>query len=323
MAVPVRGDSLKAYRKRKGLTISALAEKAGVGIATIKRIEKMKDGTHPAREIVAQRLMAELGVKLTELAVAPPPEREKDDLLKKMGYRQVRVTLDAETALAFQTVEYLFGISVKSQMEMAPLFTALLAEGSLFWRRQRVAEIEQAASHLSSLGGGHLAFAAAGYRAEEGAKDERASIASRDLFGQHVGEEAFNFGFDPSINNPFADYLKAFGRDIEATTVAIGDGPDWKTVEGLPEYRIGEDLIGTVTGGNSDAEYALLRGHVRLKEIPLSLLGDEKEADRVAWIIARIPEQELAERKVVSEAVWKELLGENLPRSSDGGGDDA
>ncbi|PJN92957.1 hypothetical protein CNY89_25010 [Amaricoccus sp. HAR-UPW-R2A-40] len=49
-------------------------------------------------------------------------------------------------------------------------------------------------------------------------------------------------------------------------------GIGWKTSEGMPEYRIGADLIAQLTGGDPDAEYALLRGHVRLREIPVDLL---------------------------------------------------
>ena len=207
--------------------------------------------------------------------------------------------IDAETALAFNMVEHLYGIPVRSQILMAPLFTALLAEGSFNWRRKRVAAIEEAAERLHSLGGGHFSFAYAAYRATDGAADERDSIAKRDLFGAHVGDDAFDLGFDPSENNPFADYLAdylhVFAEEAEAKkTITLETGSGWKTSEGMPEYKVGADIIGQVTGSDQEAEYALMRGHVRLKDIPDELRGDDKQEVRVAWMIARIPAEELA-----------------------------
>lgn len=67
--------------------------------------------------------------------------------------------------------------------------------------------------------------------------------------------------------------------------------------ERSPEYRIGADIIERLTGDDPDAGYALLRGHVRLKDIPDELLGDGKKVERVAWMIERIPGEELVARK--------------------------
>ena len=77
----------------------------------------------------------------------------------------------------------------------------------------------------------------------------------------------------------------------------------------MPEYRIGADLIRELTGEDSDAEYALLRGHVRLKDIPADLLGNDNEVERIAWIIGRIPEDELAKRKTDRDELMS-LIGD-------------
>ncbi len=42
----------------------------------------------------------------------------------------------------------------------------------------------------------------------------------------------------------------------------------------MPGYRIGAELISDLTGDDPDAGYALLRGYVRLKDIPTDLRGD-------------------------------------------------
>jgi hypothetical protein len=87
-----------------------------------------------------------------------------------------------------------------------------------------------------------------------------------------------------------------FAKDVEAKNVTFDKSLGWMTSEGMPSYRIGSDIIARLTGDDPDAEYALLRGHVRLKDIPEELSGDENEEKRVDWMIARIPREELAAR---------------------------
>jgi transcriptional regulator with XRE-family HTH domain len=313
MTTAIHPDALKYFRDRKRWTQEQLAEatkgKNKVSLPTIKRIESTKDGTYPANDRVAEGLARALGVTLDELSKPPTDEAEREASLRQFGYRPLRMMLDAETVMAFNMVQHIYGIPIHSQIVMAPLFAALLAEGSLAWRRGRVAEIEDAAERLMVLGGGHFSFAHAAYRSIEGAAKERDSIGKRDLFGEHVGPDAFDLGFDPSQNNPFADFLDHFAKQVEAKTVSFERGAGWKTSEGMPEYRIGADLISELTGDDPDAEYALLRGHVRLKDIPDHLLGDEKEADRIAWIVGRIPEDELAKRQR-ERAELMSLLGD-------------
>jgi transcriptional regulator with XRE-family HTH domain len=298
MTSQIHPDALRKFRDVKNLTQKELSNatsgKGKVSEVTIKRIEGKKDGIYRARGRVAEELAKALGVDLAKLALAPTPEAEQDEVLRKSGYRRLSAMIDRETALAFNMVQHLYGIPIKSQIEMAPLFMALLAEGSLEWRRKRVAEIERAASHLQSLGGGHLSFTVSAYRAEDGAAAERKSIEKKDLFAVHVSDDAFDFGFDPSLNNPFADYLKDFAKDVQAQTITFDHDFGWKTNDGLPNYVIGAKLIEQITGGDSDAEYALLQGHVKLKSIPESLLKDEKTEERVAWMISHIPEEELS-----------------------------
>lgn len=301
MPTPIYPEALKAYRTRKHWTQEQLADATRgpykVSLPTIKRIESAKDNTYLANDRVAKGLAKALGISVEDLAKGPSETGDHEESLRKSGYRPLRTMIDAEAALAFNMVQHLYGVSVRSQIEMAPLFATLLAEGSLAWRRKRVDSIEEAADRLMSLGGGHFSFAHAAYRAQDGAADERASIEKRDLFGEHVGNDTFDLGFDPSVNNPFADYLQVFASEAEAKTVTFMKDFGWKTSEGLPAYRIGADIIEQLTAGDPDAEYALLRGHARLKDIPEELRSDDKEVERVAWMIARIPDEELTVRK--------------------------
>jgi len=301
MTTAIHPNALRSFRDRKHWTQEQLAEatkgKNKVSLPTIKRIESTKGGTYPANDRVAEGLAKALGIAVDELSKPPADEAEREASLRQFGYRPLRTMLDAETAMAFNMVQHIYGIPIHSQIVMAPLFAALLAEGSLAWRRGRVAEIEDAAERLMNLGGGHFSFAHAAYRSIDGAAEERASIGKRDLFGEHVGSDAFDLGFDPSQNNPFADFLDQFATQVEAKTVSFERDAGWKTSEGMPEYRIGADIIRELTGADPDAEYALLRGHVKLKEIPANLLGEEHEVDRIAWIVSRIPAEELEKRR--------------------------
>lgn len=91
-------------------------------------------------------------------------------------------------------------------------------------------------------------------------------------------------------------------REVEAKHIiydSFDDSDDcgWKTSEGLPRYRIGAEIIDRLTGRDEDAEYALLRRHVRFKDVPGELYGDDKKDERVEWMINQIPEAERAVRE--------------------------
>lgn len=302
MKQKIRPDTLRMLRNRKNLSQEALAKRSEkmrqkVGIATIKRIEaRTETEFYMAREEVANRLAKTLGVEVGELAKKlTVNELDRAKKLRKLGMRQLRVTVDENVSLAFRMVEQLYGIPIRAQIEMAPLFTALLAEGSLAWRRKRLAEIRQKAEELSALGGGNFSFAWTAERALEAAHGEEDSIRKRDVFGRDVDEDTYDLGYDPYQNNPFVDYLKELKRELGDADMtidpdAIGIGPS-----GFPDYRIGAKMLEELTGDDPDAKYALACGHVRLGDIPEELMGEEKTRQRVEWLKSRIPEEELAD----------------------------
>ncbi|SIS92162.1 helix-turn-helix domain-containing protein [Phaeovulum vinaykumarii] len=321
MTTMIHPAALKYYRDEKRWTQEQLADatkgKNRVSLPTIKRIERTKSAFHRAEDRVAEGLAKALGVTADALSKPPNNQAEREASLKQFGYRPLRTMVDAETALAFNMVQQIYGIPVHSQIVMAPLFAALLAEGSLSWRRERVAEIEEAADRLMSLGGGHFAFANSAYLAQEGADQERRCIEKRDLFGRDIPDGVYDFGYDPSRNNPFADFLKHFASKVGAETVSF-DGlwstSSWKTSEGMPEYRIGSEMISDLTGDDPDAEYALLRGYAKVKDIPTDLLGEDHLDDRISWIVGRIPEAELEKRR--SERAARLSLTDDLDLDS-------
>ncbi|MCV2890344.1 helix-turn-helix domain-containing protein [Ruegeria aquimaris] len=326
MTIPIHPEALKAQRSRKRWTQEELCEATSgpnkVSLPTIKRIESTKEDFYPAQDRVALTLAKVLGVSTEELGKEPTERAQLEESLRKVGYRPLRTMIDAETALAFNMVQDIYGIPIRSQIEMAPLFMTLLAEGSLAWRRERVKAIEEASEALQGLGGGHSSYVYTAWRIDAGTAAERKSIEKKDFFGIDVSEEAFDCGYDRSQNNPFADYLQDFAKEVGAKNIRFDADFGWKTSEGLPNYRIGAEIIDHLTDDDPDAEYALLRGHVRMKDIPEELMGDKKKEERVAWMIAQIPEEELAVRKAERDSLMSLLDTIDLPTTFPKGGND-
>lgn len=283
-------ETLKRLRTRVPMSQEDLHEASGVSKKTIARIET---GRSAPNSITVQRLATALKVRPEDLGRGPEETSDSDRRFEEVGLRPLKTYVDGETALAFQMVEHVYGISVKSQIEMAPLFGALLAEGSLHWRRQQMAKIDEATDRLLSLGAGHLSFANAAYRVQDASMGEGLSITTRDLFGKEVSEDTFDLGFDPSRNNPFADYLKAFAKEVKATEVLFDPSEKDRLNEtGFPDYRIATARIDELTGTDSIAEFALLRGYAAVSEIPADLLNKTNTAKRIEWLVSQVPEVE-------------------------------
>ncbi len=286
-------ETFQLLRDKRGMSQNdvALATGGRVSLPTIKRIEGAK-GPHRITLGNARHLSAALKVNVEDLGKSPEELKDVDAQLREVGYRRIAAVIDGETAWAFQAVERLYGLSVKNQMEMAPLFAALLAEGSLQWREERLASIQDAATRMGAEAQGHLSFAKAVYRVEDGIDAERSSIGKGDIFGQKVGDDAFGFGFSPDKNNPFADYLRMLAARCPSRLELdpLGEGY-WKSPEGLPEYRVAPDLLSEITGNDPLAEFALLQHHTRLRDIPTEFAGPETTAKRVEWLISQIPEE--------------------------------
>ena len=300
----IRSDTLKAYRKRHSMSQADLSRATEgperVSISSIKRIESA-NGEYEANPRIAKRLAEVLKVQPEALAKEPRAPEEAERRLRDYGYRPLKAMIDSETALAFQMVEHLYGIPARSQVLMAPLFCALLAEGSFAWRRESLAEIEGAAHTLLSIAGGHLSFAGSLGSVTEGAFREGRSIEARDVFGRQLLDDFMNENFDPQDRNPFADYLQAFAEKSGAKDISFD--PDglggWKTSEGLPEYRIAPDVVETLTGGDRWAAFALRHGFARIRDIPDHLMGKEESTERIEWLASKVPVEERARHEAL------------------------
>ena len=131
-------DRLRSLRKKNRLTRLELEKKCGINKRTIQRLESksesqrcQKSQEHTVNSL-AKALGVEAGVLTGEL---PLPESGKAH-----ASDSERVQIGAQVApkvrLAYDLIKRRYGVSTTEIINMAPLFFALLAEGSLAWRRE-------------------------------------------------------------------------------------------------------------------------------------------------------------------------------------------
>ena len=304
--MPVDPDRLRELRKQRKLSRTQLAERAKVSVRQLARLEHDPGSSATAREKTINQLAKALKVEPGVLTgYLPMPETghlhtESDEQV------QVGAQVDPHIHLFYALIKRRYGVNFTTLVNVAPLMFVLLAEGSLLWRREKLKEIAAAADHLHSLGfghltpeeaekfddpatdpaSGHMSFAFAARLAQKGAADEEESIKKGDLFGSDVGREAFDHGYNRSTNNPFADYLRALGRDINnPDVIEVDEGfLGYMTAPDFPPHSICRGDLDWITGGSDDALHALIEGFVRLRDIPGELWDGECTDQRVAWL---------------------------------------
>ena len=306
----INPETLKQNRNQAGLSQQGLADESGVSKKTIARIEA---GKSSANSNTVTRLAKALGIRPEDLFGQPDLARSEETKRNKRlyGFSPLRTHIQQNTRLAFEMVEKHYGISPKTQISLAPLFAALLAEGSLAWRRQKLEQAEEAAKTLMDADYGHLLFLVGGGQAEEGAYAERESIEQRDVFGDKVMEYAADrvLGIDPKAVDPFTEYLRYLARQSgsefirilpEATKIEdFDERDDWMTtnqfIQSSVYYSIDPAELDRLTGGDRWASMALRRSHVKVADIPQNLLGDDMSEQRIAWLGSKVPRAEIEE----------------------------
>ena len=297
----IKPETLKALRTHHALSQDELANKSNVAKKTIGDIER---GKRKANATTTKRLAKALNVEPADLA----KDFEEIGLQKTdrgLGYRKISESIPADVHINFDMVEHLYGISRKSQIQMAPLLMALAAEASLNWRRKKLEKITEASNAIHGLAEGYLSFANAVYRINEGIMAEETSINNRDVFGKTAVETAFDLGCDPDTYNPFADYLRDFADQNSSQHISLDPDELWLNANGMPDYRIGTDIIENLTGGDKWARHALMHKIVRIQDIPKELMTKKKRDERVEWLAGKVSNQE---RKHVEDETNK-ILG--------------
>ncbi len=306
--------TLKFLRTKAELSQQDLAEISGVSKKTIARIE---GGKSSANNTTAGRLAKVLQVSVEELA---KPSAEQ--ALNAMGYSKVSPHIIHDNAkLAMQMVERCYGVGIRLQLSLAPLMAALLAEGSLAWRRQKLAMAEETVSALQEADYGHSGFCLSAMHAEEYAYVESQSIEQRDIFGKTVLNKAWEDALNPGNINPFVEYLCHLAKEVatENTSdlIRVIPGPRYDD-EALPDgkwlanqmldgfstyFSIDESELDRLVGDSEWAGRALQWGYATIADIPKELRGDEVREERMKWLENQIPEAKRAEYA----AFWDDL----------------
>jgi transcriptional regulator with XRE-family HTH domain len=298
---------LKDLMERQNLTQQTLADKSGVGIATIKRICAPKDKPKIQRQNTLDKLAKALRVTKSQLIGSKSPEREDDGHLQALV--NVKAPISRQNNLSYQAVEEIYGISQSAQIAMAPLFSALIAEASLKWRKDRLAALGLIADQLDDIREDTPLLTQAFTRAWEAEKIEKQSIEERDIFGHHAAKDLnemyelassdIDVIADHKLPNecisPFVLFLKDFAASFAQSdiTIDLGDeSGDPQIPNGTVDYRVGEKLFAEICGPNRWAKIAVEFGYAAINQIPGELRSTAKFNDRVDFLKSCIPDEQ-------------------------------
>ena len=306
-------ESLRSLRQKKKLSRSRLAERSGIAVRTIQRLENEPQRCKKSREDTLNRLARALDVEtdvLTGESPLPEPDTASGPDPEPV---QICAKVPPKIRLAYDLIRRRYGVSATEIINIAPLFFVLLAEGSFAWRRKKIEEAYEGKGRLEVIGGfwsGSLASASAVM--EEGFGVEEESIGKADLFGEHLFSDTNSTFmldlFDPSQDNPFASYLRGLKEELAVPGVVDVDNGDLTAPSQFkfPDYHICADELDGIVNGSANAKWALETGYARLSEIPEELLGENAGEERAKWLEDRLP------------GVFKELLeeeeGDTIPQ---------
>ena len=286
-------ERLSRLRKKNGLSRPQLAKRSGITERTIQRLESKSESQQHQKthEHTVNKLAEALGVRAGVLT-GELPFRESG---KELAYEAERVQISAQIVpkvrLAYDLIKRRYGVSPAEIINMAPLFFALLAEGSLAWRREKLKEVVEAIGRLESIDGvwsfgfdnAVASFAYDGFSIEEN------SIDKADLFGEHLFDTSYSLidvSFDPYEDNPFASYLRKLKDELDLAGVVDVDSGELMFGVPLkfPNYNICRDELDRITNGSDLAKMALGTGGARLSEIPEELMAEDASEKRTQWL---------------------------------------
>ena len=279
---------LSRLRSERGLTRPELARRSEIAVRTIQRLENEPQQCRKTREDTVHRLARALGVE-ADVLTGKLPLPEPDGVPVPASERvQIGAQVSPKARLAYDLVKGRYGVSATEIINMAPLFFALLAEGSLARRRK---EVEEGSDHLQQINSGHGVFLEALDSANSAMAAEETSISEIDLFGEHLDGNPGGPVFDPSKNNPLASYLRRLKDELAIPGIVDVDSEDlaFSPQFRFPDYHICPDELDGIANGSANAKLALEIGYARLSEIPEELQGEDAGGERAKWLEDRLP----------------------------------
>ena len=296
-------DRLRILRQQKRLTRPQLAERAKISERTIQRLENEPHRSQKTQEHtlngLSKALSVEPGVLTGELPI-PESDKASADNSERV---QIGAQIAPKTRLAYDLIKRRYGISATEIINMAPLFFALLAEGSLARRREKLKDVDERIARLDQMDNetGHCMFGVSTILAWEASSLEQESISKADLFGDHLFEDdgytinmffSNNQPFDFTKENPFAYYLRKLAGELDISGVVDVDGGDLNVASNFkfPHYDICRDELDRIANGSHDAKKALETGFARLSEISEERMAEDADEERAKWLEERLPD---------------------------------
>ena len=281
----IDSDRLRTIRQRKKLSRPDLERASGITVRTIQRLENDPDECKSTREDTVMRLAKALevepGVLTGELPVPEPgesPASEPDPV-------RIGAQIPPKARLAYDLIKRRYGVNTTDVITMAPLFFALLAEGSLKQRREKSQLADDGFDLLLKSGIAHDVL-------DEPFRYEDESIDKADIFGEHLFNNEFGpEPFDPSVENPFANYLCELPDDLKIPAGVVNVDKrrlSFGSPAEFPDYDIWNVEITRIANGSAAAKKALETGFARLPDIPEELMAEDKDAERQQWLENRL-----------------------------------
>ena len=309
-------DPRRLRKLRGGMSRKKLADRARVSERQIRRLESDPERIRPIREHTLNQLAKALGVDSGVLTGELPPPESGEAEVPDAGRVQIGAQIPPKARLAYDLVKRRYGVSMTEIIGVAPLFFALLAEGSLARRREKCEEAHGALKQLQEAWKemGHGVAEAGAFLSEQAYLHEEDSIEKADIFGQHVVENADDFvGTAVTLEetNPFAAYLRELSKSLDKRgAVDVGDGElRYGSPSRFPDYDIWSDEIDRMANGSPDARRTLELGYARLSDIPDELTGEK----RAAWLEKKLPDVYRGLKEGSPVAAFAQIVAASTP----------
>ena len=246
---------LHELRHGQNLSRARLAERSKVSERTIQRLEDRTQGAITPRKVTLERLANALRVEPEVLSGELPSPQPTKGPLEEGERVHIGALVAPKARLAYDLVKRRYGVSASEIINMAPLFLALLAEGSLAHRRRKLSDAHEAIERLDEFSDDtdNRMFVHAVITGEEALDVEAKSIKKSDVFGDFLLDPGYHVSFsgqvfDPSMTNPFASYLRRLAGELEsAGSVEVeNDDLSYGSPGKFPDYEICVDELDSI-----------------------------------------------------------------------------
>lgn len=282
----------------------------GISARQWSRIEASKKPSVQVRRSTAELIAKTLGLRVEDLGKAR--EADANKTMQEAGYQRIALWRSDRVRRNYRWVTYHYDVSDQDLVDAAPWMFTLLAEMSLADRRSRLAAWSDAFDQAMERLPNHLQHGrAAIVDVERAYFDEEDSISHRDIFGARVldTEDVGPRPFDPDVTNPFVEFLKNLAKERGSEEIDP-ENLDLPYGRGIPHWPVFESWLNHLTGGDRWARFAVENIKGVVQEIPEDRKGKERTAERVEWLVGRIPPEMRAreeERQAEATVMFEKL----------------